>query len=177
MYIKIPECNTKTFRQAGFVSIIEIVGGKFAEIILMKRSFTAIAILLIFISACKSAKLTEDPDDSVLDKYWKVVAIKNNGLQATSKEAFLILKTEDKRVLGNGGCNSFFGSYQLDKGNQIRFSAIGATKMACENMQVESAFFQVFAATRSYATTGNELLLMDSVGTDLAKFEFVEGKN
>jgi heat shock protein HslJ len=142
----------------------------------MKRSVSAAAIILLFLISCKSAKLT-DPDTSVLDKYWKLLEIKTNPVQNAAKEPHLVLRSAENRVAGNGGCNSFFGTYQLEKGNQIRFSQIGATKMACENMLEESAYFQVFRTSRSYKKTGNELLLIDSLGTNLARFVFVEGKN
>jgi heat shock protein HslJ len=144
----------------------------------MKRTAipaSTVAAFLLFLLSCKSSKVS-DPDTTILDKYWKLLEIKSNPIQNRYKEPHLILRSAETRVVGNGGCNSFFGSYQLT-GNQILFSQIGATKMACGNMQEESAFFQVFAATRSYLKKRNELFLKDSLGMELAKFEFVEGKN
>jgi heat shock protein HslJ len=105
------------------------------------------------------------------------VELKNNSVQTVAKEPHLILRSDENRIAGNGGCNSFFGSYALSTENRIVFSNIGSTKMACDNMLEESAFFQALGATRSYAKQGNELLLKDSLGVDLLKFQYVEGKN
>jgi heat shock protein HslJ len=57
------------------------------------------------------------------------------------KEPHMILQVAESRVVGNGGCNGFSGTYQLDsKSNRLRFSPLMATKMAClegERMKME----------------------------------------
>ena len=70
------------------------------------------------------------------------------------------LNIESSRITGNGGCNSYFGELSLDPtaGN---FSAknVGATKMACENMEVESNFFSMLNEATKYVVNGNTLEL------------------
>lgn len=70
------------------------------------------------------------------------------------------LNIESARITGNGGCNSYFGELSLDPtaGN---FSAknVGATKMACENMEVESNFFSMLNEATKYVVNGNTLEL------------------
>lgn len=49
------------------------------------------------------------------------------------------------RIAGFSGCNRFFGQYELT-GEGIKFSQVGATRMACEvdRMNLENAVFSVF---------------------------------
>ena len=61
-------------------------------------------------------------------KKWKLIQMDHVG-QDYGK-AFIQFDVNEKRVNGNGGCNNFFGSYTID-GNQIKFGAMGSTKMAC----------------------------------------------
>lgn len=70
------------------------------------------------------------------------------------------LNIESSRITGNGGCNSYFGELSLDPtaGN---FSArnMGSTKMACDNMEVESNFFSMLNEATKYVVKGNTLEL------------------
>lgn len=70
------------------------------------------------------------------------------------------LNIESSRITGNGGCNSYFGELALDPtaGN---FSAknMGSTKMACDNMEVESNFFSMLNEATKYVVNGNTLEL------------------
>ena len=70
------------------------------------------------------------------------------------------LNIESSRITGNGGCNSYFGELSLDPtaGN---FSArnMGSTKMACDNMEVESNFFSMLKEATKYVVKGNTLEL------------------
>lgn len=53
---------------------------------------------------------------------------------------------KDGSLNGSGGCNSFFGSYEL-KGDQIKVSPLGSTMMACEKGMNQEAI--VLAALQS----------------------------
>ncbi|ACU07373.1 hypothetical protein FIC_00922 [Flavobacteriaceae bacterium 3519-10] len=70
------------------------------------------------------------------------------------------LNIESGRITGNGGCNSYFGELTVDPtaGN---FSAknVGSTKMACDNMSVESNFFSMLNEATKYVVSGNTLEL------------------
>jgi heat shock protein HslJ len=45
---------------------------------------------------------------------------------------------EDNSLSGSGGCNSFFGPYELT-GDQIKIGPLGSTMMACENGMTQEA--------------------------------------
>lgn len=89
------------------------------------------------------------------------------------KEAHMILKIEGDRLQGNGGCNSFVGSYELKSGNRIAFSHIVATQMACANMDIESQFLKALNTADSYLVRGDTLTLNRARMAPLARFEAV----
>ncbi|HLS30093.1 MAG TPA: META domain-containing protein, partial [Flavobacteriaceae bacterium] len=57
----------------------------------------------------------------------------------------------ENRIVGFGGCNNFFGTYNLTQPDKISFSPIGATKMACLTTTFnENDFFNVFEKVNNY---------------------------
>lgn len=55
---------------------------------------------------------------------------------------------------------SFFGGYELD-GKTLKFSQMGSTRMACPDMEVESAFFKMLENTDRFEIKDHTLLLMN----------------
>jgi copper homeostasis protein (lipoprotein) len=113
---------------------------------------------------------------ALTETYWKLVELNGKPVAppATNRrEAHLILKRDTKRVAGSGGCNSFGGSYELLTGNQIQFSKIAATRMACPDMSIEGQFFKVLETADSYTITGETLQLNRARMAPLARFEAV----
>jgi heat shock protein HslJ len=70
---------------------------------------------------------------------------------------------QDETVTGNSGCNGFGGKYDVD-GNQITFSEIVSTLMACDDarMAQETVVHQVLTGTASYKIEGNTLTLTNN---------------
>jgi heat shock protein HslJ len=117
-------------------------------------------------------------DITLQDTYWKVTELMGKPVSAgeKGKEMFLKLLTKDNRAQGNGGCNGFFGKYELDKMSRIKFSAMASTQMACPNLEQESAFLKVLGTADSYMIKGNKLQLIKARMAPLAVFEAVNGK-
>lgn len=70
------------------------------------------------------------------------------------------LNIESAKVTGSGGCNNYFGGVTLDaKAGNFSVSNVGATKMACQNMEVESNFFSMLNQADKYVVNGNTLEL------------------
>ena len=90
----------------------------------------------------------------------------------------MILNASEKRVTGNGSCNSFFGSYQFQDNNGISFSKIGATRMACPGdvMRVEQQLFQAFEMANKFTITNDTLYLTKTDMSAVAKFVVGEKK-
>lgn len=70
---------------------------------------------------------------SMLDnRRWVLKEIYGEPVSKVEKSNIVFIEfTSNSEIRGNGGCNSFFGSYQVQSGNQISFSGIGMTEMAC----------------------------------------------
>lgn len=109
----------------------------------------------------------------ITNKYWKLITLNGNKVITDMNEAFMTLHTEENRIHGNAGCNSFFGNFTLGDENQISFEQMGMTRMACPEMQTEDEFMQALGKAAFYALTENELTLQDSTYATLAKFQSV----
>ncbi|MBC8044574.1 MAG: META domain-containing protein [Rhizobacter sp.] len=110
--------------------------------------------------------------------YWKLVELGGKKITTSgeAREVHFRLYPSDKTMKGFGGCNNCFGSYEADKlsgaANKIRFGEIGATRMACPNLDGEAAFLNALKSATTYAISGETMQLF-SEGKVIAKFESV----
>ncbi|SRR6266487_2064838 len=125
----------------------------------MKRYLQILLFISLILSGCvpqQSPSLVET---------WKLTAYgpKETPTPAvTGAEATLTF--DDKgSVTGNGGCNSLGGTYKVN-GDQITFSDVISTLMACDDsrMAQESAVTQVLAGTAKYEIKDNTLTLTNN---------------
>ena len=108
----------------------------------------------------------------LLDTEWRLVRLNEVPipLQETVPFVRFALEGEDRRVTGFSGCNRFFGSYELE-GSSLRFSHVGATRMACPDAIVEEQkFLTALTQTTSYQIRGATLELLHD-GEVVATFE------
>ena len=99
----------------------------------------ALLVSSIFILAALSSCTTvvsptfEGPNDQagsamILEgTSWDLFAVRKSTILEGTR---FTLSFEGEQVTGNSGCNRYFGSYDIE-GNQISFSGIGMTEMAC----------------------------------------------
>jgi len=138
--------------------------------------FQALLIATIFgFVSCKSSKTTatenmETKQTELTEKHWKLVELGGILVSETSREPFIVFEKEENRVHGNTSCNNFFGTFELRGKNQIRFSQIGTTKMACIGNNMEVPFIQALDSTIMYKTDNDSLSILDAKGTILARF-------
>ncbi len=123
------------------------------------------------------AKYSLKKVSDIVEKHWKLIEL--NGKEITTaehqpKEAFFILNTENNRVNGSGGCNSFSGMYILSNGNSIQFSPLASTMMACLKMETESEMFKAMETVDNYSIKGDTLSLHKAGMAPLAKFVAVK---
>jgi len=143
----------------------------------MRGRFLAL-MLTIGLATLVSCHTTKQPTTvraSIAGTYWKVVMLNGKVVQSagqSAKEPHMILSASDNKVNGTGGCNSFFGTYELQGDNGITFSPIGATKMACQDnvMAVEHQLFQAFEMTGRFTLSNDTLILTTTDMSPLAKF-------
>jgi len=108
---------------------------------------------------------------TAVNTYWTPVELAGKAVPENPrrKKPFLLLRSGDGRVLGNGSCNGFGGSFTIGESGTLRFSPLAATKMFCEGvMQTEGAFLAALAATENYRFSGDTLVLGGG-GKTLAK--------
>ncbi len=119
-------------------------------------------------------KLGEEP---ITEKYWKLVTLEGQPVTMApnqEKEIYFMLKTDENRVQGFAGCNTFNGSYTLEEGWRIKFSPLATTMMACPDVNVnESELFKVFELTDNYSLRGDTLSLNVGRRAPLAVFNAV----
>jgi copper homeostasis protein (lipoprotein) len=110
---------------------------------------------------------------TVLDKKWQLTHMNGVAIEASDSETapWLVLHSNDGRINGLGGCNRFFGSYTLTN-EKIEFSNLGATKMACLNMELETAFFNMLEASKKIVLSATgQLELSDANNQVLGVFK------
>ncbi|MBK8944799.1 MAG: copper resistance protein NlpE N-terminal domain-containing protein [Ignavibacteriae bacterium] len=115
-------------------------------------------------------------DESITEKYWKLIELYGKKIsfgENQKREAHIILKNDDNRVIGNSGCNSISGSYELLEGNRIKVSKVISTMMACENLKTETLFLQVLDKVDNYTIANDTLSLNKARMAPLAKFAVV----
>jgi heat shock protein HslJ len=111
----------------------------------------------------------------ITNRYWRLIELRGNEIpevKRPSKEPHFILMEQDSLVAGNGGCNSFRGSYTLENSNRIRFSKMASTMMACQDVDYESTYLNVFEMTDNYSlnSQGDTLSLNKARMAPLARF-------
>lgn len=116
-------------------------------------------------------------DEKLVEKYWKLTEINGNPVvfeENLVREPHFILRIQGNKVTGNGGCNSIFGTYEVNPNNKIKFSQMVSTKMFCNNMEIETQLLKVFEIADNYAVADEKVLVLnDAEMKTLAKFEVV----
>jgi heat shock protein HslJ len=106
------------------------------------------------------------PVETLEGPVWLLAEQATEGDLAAVPEGILVTITlDDGRAGGNGGCNSYFASYELD-GAAITFSEVGSTMMACLGpaADVETAYLANLALVSSWMHDGARLTFSDAEG-------------
>jgi len=157
------------------------------------KNLVQIAIALVLLTGACSKKTIEGAGtskqvsgdkkemitESITDKYWKLIELNGKPVvldESFKREPFFILKTEERRVNGHGGCNTFFGTYEIDPAaNRIKFSQMATSMMMCLNMEIEDTMKKVFEMADNYSLSPDRkfLSLNRARMAPLARFEVV----
>jgi heat shock protein HslJ len=113
-------------------------------------------IVFLFAALLSACQATNAP---ITQRAWKLSTLYDVDFTSLQKPVTLTLNANQK-ISGFGGCNSYFGSYEMN-GSEIRFTGIGSTKMFCqETMDVENNFFKALQEVQSFKVEDGKLLLM-----------------
>jgi heat shock protein HslJ len=126
----------------------------------VKKYLLTLFVIGLVIAAC-SAQTTDEPEASLLGA-WKLTSYgpASSPAPAVEDTEAGITFNEDGTVAGNSGCNGFGGNYTVE-GDQVTFSEIVSTLMACEEplMSQEGIVLEVMAGSPTYTIDGNSLTL------------------
>jgi len=109
----------------------------------------------------------DDAAENALEGTWRLIEI-DGAPTAEGAESTLIVSPGE--IGGNGGCNTYGGTLEVDDSN-IDITNVFSTMMACDHLQQEQAFFAALEAAQSYEIADGALLLKAADGNVLARLE------
>lgn len=116
-----------------------------------------------------------DLDHIITEKYWKLIELNGREVAPAEegrREAHIILKNDNNRIVGSTGCNNLMGTYEISESfdsNSISFSPMATTRMACIGIDYEQEFLNVFEDCDGYSIE-NDTLTLSREKVKLAKF-------
>ncbi len=109
-------------------------------------------IVLLSMSACG------DSEPEVVGS-WQLVSGTEGGNQLQLEAGNpLTIAFDSELVTGHGGCNSFNGGYTLD-GTSLTIGPIASTQMACESLDLETAYLTGLGDVDTASSDGDQLTL------------------
>lgn len=140
----------------------------------MKKASILFAIAILALAGCTANKSAQTAPaasttaQSPLSGNWIMTAYEVGGGTAQfdpTTEYSLQFNPEDKAFGITTDCNSILGSYTVGRGDTIRFSNLGMTRMACPNPVVEQAVLGILNDPEAYAIySGNTLRISSRTG-------------
>ena len=137
----------------------------------MKKTMLLVVGMAAYLSLAACASAGSQAEGELTGKVWALDSL--NGAAPVPGSTVTAEFTEDGKVGGSAGCNSYSGSYTVS-GNSIEFTqSMASTMMACEEliMAQETAYFQALAAAKSFVIEGDQLTLNDGGGKALATYK------
>lgn len=135
------------------------------------KNYLAMFALLLGMVSCGGTKT-----ESLGGTAWKLATMKQIPAESISAEqdAFTFeFNAADTMVYGRTNCNRFFGKYEESADGALHIGNIGSTRMACPDMEYETAFLQMLDQVDAYTIEGGELTLSGN-GVPLATFRPIE---
>ena len=118
------------------------------------KSFLLVLCVALSVVGCNSSKNMA----KLSGVKWVLQTLNDKELSLTdpNSEIFIQFNEAEHRVNGRGGCNRFFGNYEMES-SRLKFSPMGATRMACPDLQTETEFFQMLDGVDGYSIKDNKL--------------------
>lgn len=142
----------------------------------MKKMMTTLPILfsLALMVGCSSSKSAKNTDtDQLFGKQWKLIEVENQMVPESSTAGFKL--AEDNKISGSTGCNLINGGFEPMKNQEIKFTQMATTRMACPDdiNQVETKFLSAINSAKSWSLENDVLSLLNG-NTTVAKLKAVE---
>ena len=118
----------------------------------------------LLISALPGITVAQEDDSYAAEgAAWSLSSIAGGDVPAGVEVSLLL---EDGEVTGNGGCNSYFGSYEIG-GDTLSFGPLASTQAFCEGPQqdTEDAYMPLLDGVAGWSIDSGTLSLSDADGT------------
>ncbi|GAM97901.1 lipoprotein [alpha proteobacterium U9-1i] len=125
-----------------------------------------LGVSLALLAACATADMSPANPGPSLDGEWR---------EATRALHPPTITFEGERASGFAGCNRWFATVTRGEYPALTFSAVGSTRMMCEGAQmtIEREFLAALGDTQMAAVEGDQLVLSDIAGAEVARFQRV----
>lgn len=132
------------------------------------KTLLSLLALLIVTNSCNCSKdmidnNTENTDKelTILSGNYRVNQIETNS--SISSKINISFDSKTGKVSGFAGCNSFFGTYNVEK-STIKFNNIASTKKLCQSeiISLENKFFKVLNSSNVFSIKDNILSLLEN---------------
>ena len=129
-----------------------------------------LVVAVISLAACSAS----GSEESITGPIWLLADL--NGEPVQTGTVITAEFNDDGRVSGSGGCNSYNTTYELSRDNIEFGEQIVTTLMACPDpvMEQESAYLEALLNATKFEITGDEMVLYNGDGDELARFVAVE---
>ena len=119
----------------------------------MKNLFIALfAVIIVTSCSTMTSSKVGKSQPSINNTTWRLTD------QVKGKVPTLVI--EGAKLTGNAGCNNYFGEINVDAtAGNFSTKNIGATRMSCEQMDVENTFLKMLSEADQYVVNGNILEL------------------
>lgn len=128
------------------------------------RNGLVVVTILLVNAACGGA------DAEIEGTTWVLTELNGSApIEGTSID----LMISDEAVSGSSGCNQYAGPASVDGAQLTLGPDLASTLMACAEdvMDQERAYVEALDSVTSFEISGDELVLKDSDGTVVARFE------
>lgn len=144
-----------------------------------KYIYIALAVIVVGLAGCKSKKAAI-VTFSDLDGEWNIVEMNGNKLNPEETKQLLKIDTNGNILSGNAGCNRISGKidYNESQKNNIKFSRVISTRMACMDMRYEDELLKTLDKVVRFGLEGNTKTVQSVAlyGTDNSKLLVIEKK-
>ncbi len=141
----------------------------------MKYTFFLIFIVFITVSSITcSVQKRADQIKMLFGQKWILYELNGKSISEITglqNQAFIQFEQNENKVSGNGSCNNFFGTLTLKENQGIQISKLGATRMFCEQMQIEVELMTTLENTVSYSIANEQLTMISNEKTKSLRFE------
>jgi heat shock protein HslJ len=145
----------------------------------MRKLFILFTLPLSLL-ACQAQQRTASNTNSarkLTQTQWQLVEVNGQKLTEEQKKgAYILLEDSSKHIMGNSGCNSIYGAFNIINNKKIQLKNMGISARDCSHPDLEKQLIYGLMAVDSYELSDNGLILSQSNGRHKLRFEAAASK-